>query len=101
LAYLATLEHSILIPFRASSGTLKSYNKDLIARRKRFRELHFSLTFFLTNLQQEDFSDDTSKDTRTLGRSGCNVDWGSWFVGDMNWCIVVGTGLSGPTLSVL
>jgi hypothetical protein len=29
------------------------------------------------------------------------VDWGSRFVGDMNWCSVVGTGLSGPTLSVL
>jgi hypothetical protein len=26
------------------------------------------------------------------------VDWGSRFVGDMNWCSVVGTGLSGPTL---
>jgi hypothetical protein len=29
------------------------------------------------------------------------VDWGSRCVGDMIWCSVVGTGLSGPTLSVL
>jgi hypothetical protein len=29
------------------------------------------------------------------------VDRGSRFVGDVNWCSVVGTGLSGPTLSVL
>jgi hypothetical protein len=29
------------------------------------------------------------------------VDWGSRFVGDVNWCSVVGTGISGPTLSVL
>jgi hypothetical protein len=29
------------------------------------------------------------------------VDWGSRFVGAVNWCSVVGTGLSGPTLSVL
>jgi hypothetical protein len=27
-----------------------------------------------------------------------NVDWGSRFVGYVNWCSVVGTGLSGPTL---
>jgi hypothetical protein len=29
------------------------------------------------------------------------VDWGSRFVCDVNWCSVVGTNLSGPTLSVL
>jgi hypothetical protein len=29
------------------------------------------------------------------------VDWDSRFVGNMNWCSVVGTGLAGPTLSVL
>jgi hypothetical protein len=30
-----------------------------------------------------------------------DVDWGSRFVGEVNWGSVVGTGLSGPTLSVL
>jgi hypothetical protein len=29
------------------------------------------------------------------------VDWGSRFVGEVNWGSVVGTGLSGPTLSIL
>jgi hypothetical protein len=29
------------------------------------------------------------------------VDWGSRFVGDVNWSSLVGTVLSGPTLSVL
>jgi hypothetical protein len=29
------------------------------------------------------------------------VDWGSRFVGDVKWCSVVGTGLSGPTFFFL
>jgi hypothetical protein len=46
---------------------------------------------------------DTPKALMWLTRvtSRLYVDWGSRFVGDVNRCSVVGTGLSGPTLSVL
>jgi hypothetical protein len=42
-----------------------------------------------------------SYDNEYLIINSLYVDWGSRFVGDVNWGSVVGTGLSGPTLSIL